>query len=114
MAQVTLEIAGRRYDVSCRNGEEARLKELAKLVDMRTADVIRAVGRGNEAREMLLAALLLADDLDEARRQRDAATRDAEMHGIAIEQIAERLEAIAGDLEQDRAPGDLEKTGATA
>ncbi len=51
----------------CRDGGEARLQELGRLVDARAADVIRAIGQGDEARELLMTALLLADELDEAR-----------------------------------------------
>ena len=39
----------------------------ARLVDSHASDVVRAIGRGNEARELLMTALLLADELDEAR-----------------------------------------------
>ena len=67
MAQVKLEVGGRQYDVMCRDGEEERLRMLARLVDNRASDVIRSIGRGNEPRELLLTALLLADELDEAR-----------------------------------------------
>lgn len=88
MATVTLEVGGRRYDIACRDGGEARLRMLAGLVDARAGDVIRAVGRGNETRELLLTALSLADDLDEVRA---AGVAQAD----ALERCAGRIEAIA-------------------
>ncbi len=91
MAQVTIEIGGRIYDIACRDGGEDRLRMLAGLVDARAGDVIRSVGRGNEARELLLTALLLADDVDEARTA--AAAFDA--HAEALERCAARIETIA-------------------
>jgi cell division protein ZapA len=91
MAQISIEIGGRRYEVNCRDGGEARLRMLAGLVDARAADVIRSVGRGNETRELVLTALLLADDLDEARGA--AAALDA--HADALERCAARIEALA-------------------
>ena len=67
MAEVSLTIGGRAYRLACRDGEEERLRLLGRLVDARATDAIRAVGRGNEPRELLLTALLLADELDEMR-----------------------------------------------
>ncbi len=91
MATVTIEISGRRYDIACRDGGEERLRMLAGLIDARAADVIRAVGRGNEPRELVLTALLLADDLDEAR----SAAVAYDTHADALERCAGRIEAIA-------------------
>jgi cell division protein ZapA len=99
MAQVQLEIGGRHYEVACKDGEEERLRLLGRLVDTRATDVIRAVGRGNEARELLLTALLLADELDDARSTQASARLEDETHAVAIERCAERLEALAARLE---------------
>lgn len=100
MAQVEIEISGRRHEVSCRDGEEERLKLLGRIVDSRAADVIKAVGRGNEARELLLTALLLADELDEARSGQSSGRLEEENHVAAIERCAERLETLAAKLEK--------------
>lgn len=105
MAQVQLGIGGRLYDVACRDGEEERLRMLGRLVDGRAADVIRAVGRGNEPRELLLTALLLADELDEARQAEAAARAQDEQRLAALERCAETLEALADGLER---PGTAE------
>lgn len=69
MAKVDLMIGGHAYTVACRDGEEARLAELASLVDGKAQDARRALGGVSEARQLLFAALLLADDLDETRRK---------------------------------------------
>ncbi|HEY0270969.1 MAG TPA: cell division protein ZapA [Sphingomonas sp.] len=99
MAQVRLDIGGRQYDVACRDGEEERLRMLGRFVDARAADVIRSVGRGNEARELLLTALLLADELDDARAAQANARLEDESRAAAIERCAERLETLAARLE---------------
>jgi cell division protein ZapA len=100
MAQIHVEIGGRSYEVACKDGEEDRLRMLGRLVDARAADAIRAVGRGNEARELLLTALLLADELDEARSAQAAARLEDEGRLAAIERCAEKLEALAAGLER--------------
>ena len=63
MADVRLSIAGRQYDVNCADGQEAQLLKLAALVDEKA----RSVGGGTETRQLLYAALMLADEAHEAR-----------------------------------------------
>jgi len=63
MAEVTLDIAGRHYDVHCRDGEEAQLRRLAAIIDEKTAVARRASPGLTEVRQLLFAAILLADEL---------------------------------------------------
>lgn len=97
MAEVTLSIAGHSYTVACRDGEEERLKKLGEMVNQKTVDAQNAVG-GNlgEARILLFAALLLADEADEAR-QGDADTESI----TALENLADRLTGIGERLAPD-------------
>lgn len=62
MADVRLSIAGRQYDVNCADGQEDQLMRLAAKVDERA----RSVGGGTETRQLLYAALMLADEAQEA------------------------------------------------
>lgn len=63
MADVKLTIAGRPYDVHCADGQEQQLLQLAALVDERA----RGIQGGTEVRQLLFAALMLADDAQEAK-----------------------------------------------
>jgi cell division protein ZapA len=63
VADVRLTICGRNYDVHCADGQEAQLEKLAALVDAKA----RSVGGGTETRQLLYAALMLADDISEAQ-----------------------------------------------
>lgn len=65
MAEVSIQIGGRSYSVHCRDGEEEHLRRIAGRVDAKAQDAERAVGGINETRQLLLAALLLADELNE-------------------------------------------------
>jgi cell division protein ZapA len=100
MAQVTLSIGGRPMPVACRDGEEARVQLLGRMLDQRWPAAQRAAGGVNAERAMFLLALMLADDLDEAvnRRASDGGVSEA-----AIARIAERLERLADTLEQTAA-----------
>lgn len=99
MAQVTLTVGGRRYDLACRDGEEAHLEALAAVVDNKAEEAARAVGNANETRQLLLAALLLADELSEVRAgQADPAEA---RFAAQIVRLASRIETLAERLEKD-------------
>jgi cell division protein ZapA len=101
MAHVDVEIASRRYSVACRDGEEEHLRSVAALVDRKAKDAAAALGNLSEARQLLFASLLLADELKEqgggaapaAAEEPDPAVAEA------LERMAERLERLASRLE---------------
>ena len=73
-ALVDLTIAGRTYQVACREGEEENLRAAARLVDGKSREALSGLGTLSEARQFLFASLLLADQLidknPERRRRR--------------------------------------------
>jgi cell division protein ZapA len=74
MASVEVEIASRKYSVACRDGEEAHLRSVAAIVDAKAQEAAAALGTLSEARQLLFASLLLADELKEhksGKRQPD-------------------------------------------
>lgn len=105
MAEIALSVGGRSYRVGCRDGGEEHLREVARLLDEKVAEAGRAVGGLGEVRQLLLGALLLADELHERRRVA-AATPAALPPGFltALENLASRVESFADALEH-RAPG---------
>ena len=62
MPQVSITINGRAYPVACDEGEEDRIRDLARLIDSKVAGFARQVGQAGEARLLVLAALVLADE----------------------------------------------------
>ena len=98
MSNVTLQIGGRSYSVTCAEGEEAHVEGLGQLID----DKIRELGTSahNETRLLLFAALMLADELHEARGIGPAAPTSAKDHAAALEALADRLEKCANALER--------------
>jgi cell division protein ZapA len=99
MAQVSLTIGGRAYELACRDGEEDHLRALGMIVDSRVSDAGRAVGGGNEARQLVMAALLLADELSDLRAGAPDPLRAEIVHGI--DALAERIETLALRLENE-------------
>ena len=96
MSNVTLQIGGRSYTVACAAGEEAHVASRGQLID----DKVKEVGGAslNEVRQLLFAALLLADELHEARKANSARAAQPD-HADQLEALADRLEAAAQALE---------------
>jgi cell division protein ZapA len=104
-ALVDLNIAGRTYQVACREGEEESLRTAARLVDGKSREALAGLGTLSEARQFLFAALLLADQIIEKRPEAappPAAEPDPELTRRA-EALAARLESIADALEREGA-----------
>jgi len=55
-ALVDLSIAGRTYQVACREGEEENLRAAARLVDGKSREAIAGLGTLSEARQFLFAS----------------------------------------------------------
>jgi cell division protein ZapA len=106
---VDLTIAGRVYQVACREGEEDSLRQAGRLVDGKSREALAGLGTLSEARQFLFASLLLADQLIE-KKPEDAAAPPAAPPDppdpqvrLRVESLAERLESLAMALEKDGA-----------
>jgi cell division protein ZapA len=101
VAGVVLSIGGISYRVACRDGGEPHLMEVARLLDDKVAEATRAMGEMAEARRLLFASLLLADELLEVRRSAAASTGPALAPATvqALENLAARLEQLADGVE---------------
>lgn len=99
MSNVTLTIGGRAHTVACDPGQEAHIQRLGRAIDARLEGMSGLAGQ-SEARTLLFAALLLADELHEkggGTPARPAAPSPAVADGL--EALAERLESLARQLE---------------
>jgi len=107
MGQVSVTVNGRAFSVNCEDGQEGRIRRLAHYVDSKIGDLIKTVGQAGEARLILMAALLIADELSDANdalaheRSRTRSSGGDASGGSAtgIHGIAQRLETIASRLE---------------
>ena len=103
MAQVTLRINGYAYTVGCQDGEEQHLQAMAGEVERRIESVKAAAGQSGEARMLVMASLLMADDLYEmgkALRSGQPVASPAEPKlGRRLGKLAQRAEDIALNLE---------------
>ena len=101
-AMVELTIAGRTYQVACREGEEESLQTAARMVDAKSREALSGLGTLSEARQFLFASLLLADQLMD---KNPAAAPAVAVPDSALVQRAEtlaaRLESLAETLEHE-------------
>ncbi len=104
MAQVTLRINGYAYPVGCEDGQEEHLQAMAAQVEDRIARVKKVAGQSGESRLLVLAALLMADEIHDlgmelrSVRASKAAPRDPAI-GRRLAQLAEQAEGIAARLD---------------
>ena len=99
MATVTVEINGRPYAVGCADGQEERVRILAKQFDANVRQVATEVGHVGDLRLFLMGALLLADELHEVKLGGS---------GVPVTQVtppsdagvAEALNAVAARIEK--------------
>lgn len=98
MATVTVEINGRPYAVGCADGQEDRVRALAGQFDGHVRQVAGEVGHVGDLRLFLMAGLLLADELHEARTSGGAAP--VEPAAPTTDGVAEALNAVAARLEK--------------
>jgi len=98
---IDLNIAGRTYQVACREGEEENLRAAARLVDGKSREALAGLGTLSEARQFLFASLLLADQLID-RKPGDAPVAEPAAPAAPAQPdpaLVERAEALANRLE---------------
>jgi cell division protein ZapA len=107
MPMIEVSVNGRRHLVQCGDGEETRVRQLAAYIDRRVSDLARGQTQVGDARLLLMASLLVADELsdafDEIKRLKaalESRVSEAEQQATAvIDQVAQQLDAIAARLE---------------
>lgn len=123
MAAVMVTIAGRAYRLSCDDGEEARLEQLARYVESKILSMQDSFKEIGEQRIVVMAALAIADESSDARGRAETLALDVaglraeleaarktiasleERASAAVEDAAKRLEQLSLDL-QKPAPRD--------
>jgi cell division protein ZapA len=97
MSTVTLSIGPKSYTIACADGEEAHVKALGGIIAEKYAQLGTARAP-LEAQNLLFAALFLADELAEARKQQ--ATAPAPERAAAPAADAEAVEALRTAIAQ--------------
>ncbi|MHB9878413.1 cell division protein ZapA [Pacificimonas sp. ICDLI1SI03] len=105
MAQVRVEVGGRSYSLTCKDGEEKLLQSLASHVNEKAEKLSRQLGHLPETRLLLMSAIMLADENAElaagGKVQANKESPDAEARAAqAVLRATEKVEAAAAALEK--------------
>ena len=110
MGQVSVTLNGRTYRLECGEGEETHLVALAEYLSSHFDTMKRKFGQVGDDRLILMAALMVTDELWEARRhieemktalaesKRDRLTADETVRSVQAD-LAARVSAAAQRLE---------------
>lgn len=105
MSNVPVVINGRTYDLTCNDGQERHLHDLAAEIGRRVDELTKSVGQAGEARLLLMVSLLLADELNDALGEVDRLQQGGTPVGSedavagSIEKLAKQIQDIAAKLE---------------
>lgn len=107
MAEVNVTIHGKTYGIACDDGQERRVQELARYVDVRLKEIAGAGAASNESHLLVLTALVLADEIFDAQTNVQPAepnyeermSEDDERVIVdAINHLAARIDSVADRL----------------
>ena len=87
MAQVEVEVNGRPYRLSCQAGQEDHLRGLVRRLDEQAGAMARSAGAAPPDKIMLMAALMIADQLSDA---------EAEIERLKSEALSAKARAKSG------------------
>jgi cell division protein ZapA len=77
LGQVTVTLNGRNYRLRCGDGEETRLFALADHLRSKIDSLVTQFGQAGDDRLLVMAALMIADELFEAKPDLAASGRQA-------------------------------------
>lgn len=110
MAEVVVTINKRSYSVACDDGQEPHLRKLAAALNKRVEQLVEQMGQLGEQRLLLMAGLLLADEMHELETHLQAmkiasavepAQQNAAPDTAALTALAERVEMLAARIEAE-------------
>lgn len=111
MALVSVHINGHSYTVGCENGQERHVQVMAQQVERRVQRM-RDQGFTGESRLLVLAALVMADEIQdlasnrlpeataEAAHEAERMRAERALQAARLSDLAERAETLAAELER--------------
>ncbi len=95
MGQTMISMGGRQYRINCRDGDEARVSGLGEELSARADRLTASLGVMPESQLLAMTALMLADELADARAGIAPAAPPPPVVDITrLTRIVERLEKL--------------------
>ncbi len=115
MAQVDVALNGRTYVINCADGQEKHVARLGSYIARKVGEVVKSPDQPVDVRILLMASLMIADELAEAESRLEAKAAVPVTAAVAapvepavdpalaarVESLAGRVQAIAAQLEED-------------
>ena len=92
MADVDININSRTYRISCKDGEEDRIKSLSSQINNEVKSLVSKIGQLGEARMILLAALVLLDKSDDNQDKMEE----------ILKKTSEKIESVVNSINAER------------
>jgi len=90
MSIVSIPIINKKYQMGCEDGQEARLIELGKMIDVRAREILTKIGPLPEASMLATLCIVLADEIK---------SHTAVADEPALEEILARIKQVKKKLE---------------
>ena len=102
MAEVSLEINSRKYQISCDDGQEEHVGRLGNYVDNRVKELVASVGQVGDANLLVMVSLLIADELSEAYAELEVVSsseKGAAAMMLAEDSLSSQIDTLADRVE---------------
>ncbi len=101
MAQVTITINSREYGIVCDDGQEAHIIKLSRLLDEKARLLTASSGQINENMLLAMIGLLLADELEDAKKGIIPDTKPQVMEKVVeVEKVVEKIVEVEKPVEK--------------
>ena len=93
---IEISVNNQIYKISCEEGQEEHIKNLAKFINNEVEQLASTVGQIGEARLLLMTCLIIADKLKDSSSMSDSLDHDFLLE--AIKKITHRVETVADKI----------------
>lgn len=100
MGQINVTVGGHHYLLACRDGEESHLSRLAAMLNNKSEQLREQLGAMPENRMLLMAGILLADELAESRDMAHNGSEGCAQVDQILDQATDRIKNITTLLEK--------------
>jgi len=98
MANIIVKFNHQDFHLACKDGEGDRLIKLAEYVEDKAKQIAKSMGAVSDVRLLLMTAILLADELDEAREGKPMADKNNVDHAAQMEKTLVHTLKRLGDI----------------
>ena len=100
MAEITVSVNSRPFQVICRDGEETQVSQLAEDLAARVAGIKKGNEKAGDSHLLVLAGLVLCNDVRDLKRELDAVRQEITEAGRSREALSVRVNEIEDVLSE--------------